>query len=387
MAKRSFDVVLTASAALLLVAAAPVRARGQGVDQSLTQALARRADQRLRALQKEADALAAQERTLLGDLRRLELDREMKAEALHKATAEYDGVSAELTAIESRIQRLEGEEQAERPGLRARLVEMYKLGQGRYLRLLLSTSDMRQIMQASRAVAVLAEQDRRRIEEHQKTIKALDAARTTLQARLDDATRLRDEARRAEVAAARAAAARDALIKDVDQRRDLNAQLTAELQASQQKLQRALGGLGSGDAAAAAPTALPLRPFQGDLPWPAEGAVRYRFGSTAGRRGAASNGIEIAAAEGASVRAVHEGVVAFAGPFAGFGNLVIIDHGGKAFSLYGNLQEMAVERGARVGRGDRVGTVGVSPAGPAGLYFELRVDGQPVDPLQWLGKR
>jgi murein hydrolase activator len=55
--------------------------------------------------------------------------------------------------------------------------------------------------------------------------------------------------------------------------------------------------------------------------------------------------------------------------------------------LYGNLGEVAVARGARVDQGQELGTVGISPAGSAGLYFELRVDGRPVDPLQWLRKR
>jgi septal ring factor EnvC (AmiA/AmiB activator) len=85
--------------------------------------------------------------------------------------------------------------------------------------------------------------------------------------------------------------------------------------------------------------------------------------------------------------AVHDGVVAFAGIFAGFGNLVILEHGSRAFSLYGDLLTITVKMGARVERGQTVGSVGPTPSGSDGLYFELRVDGQPVDPLQWLKKR
>jgi len=79
--------------------------------------------------------------------------------------------------------------------------------------------------------------------------------------------------------------------------------------------------------------------------------------------------------------------VAYAEPFAGFGNLVIIDHGSQVFSVYGDLLEVLVKRGAHVDRGQPVGTVGTAAAGTAGLYFELRVDGRPVDPLQWLKRR
>jgi len=84
------------------------------------------------------------------------------------------------------------------------------------------------------------------------------------------------------------------------------------------------------------------------------------------------------------VRAVHGGVVAFAAPFSGFGTLVILDHGGGAFTIYGHLAEARVERGTRVSRAGVVGTVGLAPAGSAALYFEVRVDGRPADPLQWL---
>jgi septal ring factor EnvC (AmiA/AmiB activator) len=87
------------------------------------------------------------------------------------------------------------------------------------------------------------------------------------------------------------------------------------------------------------------------------------------------------------VSAVHGGVVAFADNFSGFGNLVILDHGGQSFTLYGYLLDIAVKKGAAVEAGQRVGTVGFTLAGPAGLYFEMRVDGQPVDPLQWFKRQ
>jgi septal ring factor EnvC (AmiA/AmiB activator) len=79
--------------------------------------------------------------------------------------------------------------------------------------------------------------------------------------------------------------------------------------------------------------------------------------------------------------------VAFAGPFAGFGNLVILDHGGKAFSVYGYLDRVDVVKGARVPRGQVLGGAGTTPSGLDAVYFELRIDGRAVDPLQWLKGR
>ena len=70
-----------------------------------------------------------------------------------------------------------------------------------------------------------------------------------------------------------------------------------------------------------------------------------RFGTVVQR-----NGILIAAAEGTSARAVHEGRVAFADPFAGFGNLVILEHGEGDYSIYGHLRSVGVKRGDTVQR-------------------------------------
>ena len=66
---------------------------------------------------------------------------------------------------------------------------------------------------------------------------------------------------------------------------------------------------------------------------------------------------------------------------------MILDHGSQTFSLYGDLLEPAVKKGDRIDRGQRVGSVGPTSTGATGLYFELRIDGRPVDPLQWLKRK
>jgi len=345
-----------------------------------TEALARRAADRLRSLQQEADRLTSDENTLLGDLRTLEIAREIKVAELQQAAAAADEAARELASVNDAVSRLEQEDVSERPQLRARIVELYKLGQGRYLRLLLSTSNMRDVGQASRMVAAVAKLDRDRVQAHERTLKELRASRTALEDKTRRLAAARTDAERARAQADKAVAARNDLIAGIDRERDLNAQLTGELVSAQQKLQTTLRALTPASADAAV---LPIRPFRGDLDWPVQGAVRQPFGRPApGKPG--TNGIEIAAEDGTEVHAVHDGTVAFAGPFAGFGNLVIVQHEPDAFSLYGNLSDTAVQRGAHVDRGQTLGSVGASSTGPPGLYFEMRVGGQAVDPLQWL---
>jgi septal ring factor EnvC (AmiA/AmiB activator) len=373
---------------LVLLLSVAASSAAQQDDRARTEALAKTTSERLKALNQEADRLASEARTLLGDLRRLELERQIKDEEFRQAKADEERVAADLGALDLELAHLEAEEQAERPGLRARLVELYKLGQGGYLRLFLSTTEARSVGQASRMVAAIARRDRDRIAAHQKRVDELKRAGVALEERRAQLASLRATAERAQVAARAALQKHETLIQDIDRRRDLNAQLSGELLSTQQRLQATLRDMPSNASnPAAAPANLPLTAFRGELDWPAAGPLRHRFGQTGAAAGSSPNGIEITTVVGTPIRVVHDGTVAFADTFSGYGKLVIVDHGNQAFSLYGHLLDISVARGARVSQGDPVGTAGFALLGVAGLYFELRVDGQPVDPLQWLKKR
>ena len=346
----------------------------------------RRASERLRALQAEAEQLLAAEKTLLVELRRLEVERSIRLEEQRDAEARLAAVTGELQRITVHLEALEQAHARQVPELSARLVEIYKLGSGGYLRLLLNVDDLREMGRAYRTVAALASVDRERVRAHQSTLTSLREARREIETRQTSAAALRAEARAAAAAAAQALEARSALVARIDAQRDLNAQLAGELDVARTKLADTLSTLSPG-----APPALPFRPFRGALDWPVAGRPVARFGtvppSSAGAA-ARRNGIDIAAADGSVAHAVHEGTVAFAGPFTGFGTLVIVDHGARAYTLYGYLASLAVTKGARVEKGAAVGTVGRPPAGGApALYFEVRIDGQPTDPLQWLKPR
>ena len=81
---------------------------------------------------------------------------------------------------------------------------------------------------------------------------------------------------------------------------------------------------------------------------------------------------------------MHEGTVAFADAFAGYGNLVIVEHGDRSYSLYGYLARWKRRHGqTELSTGRCSGRAGGTPAVYPALYFELRIDGEAVDPLQW----
>jgi murein hydrolase activator len=355
---------------------------GIGAQAQAPAAALTRAEQRIRELQLEADRMAAQTGTLLGELRKLHVEREIRAEAVTKADAELAVVTTALADTTIRVNALEAQRIAGTPGVRERLVEIYKRGRGGYVGLLLAAEDLRALGRMTRGVTAVARLDRLRVDEHRRTVRAARDAIAELETRKAALARAQDEAVKARRALDVAVAAHNRRLDELDARRDLAAQYVGELQSAAADLQRQVAGLPSDS-----PATLPLTPFRGALDWPVNGRIVSRFGTgTADRFGTAitRNGIEIAVTEAQQVRAVHGGTVAFAAPFVGYGTLVILDHGSNAFTLYGHLVEAFVAVGARVERGSTVGRAGQNPAGQPVAYFEVRIDGRPVDPIQWL---
>ena len=122
-------------------------------------------------------------------------------------------------------------------------------------------------------------------------------------------------------------------------------------------------------------------------PWPIRGSLAGRFGQTRPDTGDVWRGILINASAGAPVKAVASGQVVFANWVRGFGNLIIVDHGGGYMSVYGYNQSLSKGVGDTVKTGQvvaRAGSTGgqVEPA----VYFEIRQGSRPVDPLQWLAQ-
>jgi murein hydrolase activator len=366
---------------LLLIFVAPALIAQDSAD-------VQRITNRIRALQREAERLAGESRTLVGDLRQREIDRDIKAAQLKQAQAVMAEAEQALQTTTTRLSDLEVQRINQLPDLKTQLVDIYKRGRSGYARMLFSASDLREFARATRAVGALSAINEQRVEDHRKTLEAMRAERAAFEQKAKELQAKTAEARRAKSAADGAVASASELIRQIDSRRDLTAQYVGELQDAYSKVQQQVVAL-SAEKPAAEPVAVPLRPFQGALDWPVQGRIAGFFGQASNRLGggAVRNGVEIAAEEDAPVRAVHGGTVGFAGPFTGFGTLVILDHGSNAYSLYGYLASTSLQQGQTVDTGAEVGRVGLAPAGPPTLYFEMRIDGRSVNPVQWLKPR
>lgn len=128
-------------------------------------------------------------------------------------------------------------------------------------------------------------------------------------------------------------------------------------------------------------------PKVGGLGWPLSGNLLARFGGKL-PDGRNSTGVLIGAPSGSTVTAVADGSVVFSEWMTGYGLILIVDHGNGYMSLYAHNDSLLRDTGDRVKRGDAVAKVGSSGGqGLPALYFELRRNGQPVDPSTWLQRQ
>lgn len=124
--------------------------------------------------------------------------------------------------------------------------------------------------------------------------------------------------------------------------------------------------------------------LKGKLRLPVRGDVTNRFGANRADSGISWKGLFIRANEGAEVKSVASGRVVFSDWLRGFGNLIIVDHGSGYMSLYGNNQAVLKQAGDNVRSGDAIAYVGNSGGNETnGLYYELRRQSKPFDPLSW----
>ncbi len=132
----------------------------------------------------------------------------------------------------------------------------------------------------------------------------------------------------------------------------------------------------------------PFAQLKGKLAFPVKGEITNRFGATRPDSTVQWKGLFLRTASGQAVKAVAAGRVVFADWLRGFGNLLIVDHGNGFMSLYGNNETLYKQVGAELHGGDTIAAVGNSGGNEeSGLYFELRHESKPIDPLKWLATK
>ena len=390
-----------AALALALAVLAVVPAAAQTRRDDPLQAEQRKLQQTQKQLKEEKECAAAaraRETSLLAELEEIERRLATKKAEAARLEARIKKAQADVQMFRGEIGRLERQRAGQVAALAGRLRVMYRVhAQGGALPVILSGEDPVTRAVAVRHLASLAALDARLIQEYRVTSERLADRKGKEEAQQLELASLHEEAKREQAEVDREVAKRRVILAKVRDERAYHERMVGELteashrleafirelQAKQKRLARIPPPKGGIE-----PPGVGFGALKGRLPWPTEGRIVTGFGAQVHPRFGTRtfrNGVDIEAAVGREVLAVHGGHVIYTGWFKGYGNLIIVDHGNEYYTLYAHIADIEAKEGEDVRQGQRIGTVGDtgSLAGPR-LYFEVRYQGKPQDPEQWL---
>jgi len=352
------------------------------------------------AVEREIQKLQSQTESTLRDLDSIDLDLRLAAHRFDEAELEFKETTRRLDATIKDMQATRDKIEATRPRVLKSLAALSKLGELSYARLLFSLDDPADILRGYRYVSRIASADGDQIRAFKASLVQLSALEEQLKRRTAQNLETRRRLNEARGYLSARKQTKETRIEEIVRERRLQEELADEYQTREAELLRLLGEAGevSGAGESVQPSLQPVDPFPGDqplrnrrgeLPWPVGGALVRRFGVERdpqfGTR-TIQQGVEIDAFPEVEVHAVHAGRVVFADQFVGYGMLVIIDHGHREHTLYGRLGELRVAPGAVVQEGSLLGLLPNTRVTGSGLHFEVRVQGKPEDPEDWLKK-
>jgi len=329
----------------------------------------------------EASLASLDERAedLSSRLRRTELQLALQQNRLAEAGAAYAVAEGELVESEQRVAELLENLEELRNRLRTRLVGLYQLGGQGYLRLLLAVEPGSDPLVVLRQLRFLLRRDAATLRSYREVRKSLEDEQAERERKRVEAESWLASERERQAELDRLRHEQGRLLAEVESRRETLASRSQELQDKARRLENLIALLYAESATVEPGT--PIQEFRGVLDWPIDGEVIVGFGPREDPRYGTQiphNGIELETEPGEPVRVVFSGKVLFADPFEGFGYTAVVQHPDRVFTLYAGLRELSVSKGDVLSLGDRVGSAGAS------LYFEVRVESRPEDPLQWL---
>ena len=363
----------------LAVAAAPASAQDRQEElDSLREEIE---DSRERVTSHEAD-----ERALLEQLE--DVDRRLTDVIRERDAARRDVGAAQerVDALAPELDRARQDLAQTQRALSARAVALYRGGEIGPVRVLFSSDSLPELLTRASVLRVLVRHDATLVARHADERDRLEA----VEAREREALEVRRVADERLAGHARALQAERAekgtILTRVRQDRTTERQLLLELEQAAQALEETIRTLGS--RASSGGVGEGFRERKGELAPPVNAGVVERFGRVVDPEFQTStfrSGVDFGAEAGDRVRTIAAGVVRFAGWFRGYGRIVIVDHGDGFHTISGHLDEIHVTVGTPVEEGEVVGTVGETGSlyGPS-LCFELRQNGEPVDPVPWL---
>lgn len=332
------------------------------------------------------DSAKGQQSQLQKELKQSEIVVGKTASKIRNVANKIDQTQTKLKQLEATRRQLLNSQHQQEQRLAYQIRAAYSIGRQEYLKVLLNQEQPDQVARALTYYGYFNRARTEQIEAYRETLTQLQ----TTEADIDQENQvLQQEKQQLEEKRAALSASkqkRQQVLLQLEGNIQNKDQELAKLLADRKRLEELLEAVKKTLAELKIPvSSAPITQLKGRLPWPAHGNIVRRFGSKDSASSASWNGVLIAASEGAEVTAVHSGRVVFADWLRGFGLLIIIDHGNGYMSLYGHNQTLYKETGDWVASNQVIASVGDSGGRKnAGLYFEIRHNGQPQNPQHWI---
>lgn len=334
-------------------------------------------------------------------LRRADAEVASAGRALAEAESRLQATTEQLRELSSQRTALAARVQGHRTQLAALLRNSHAQGSQSALKLLLSQDDLSDTQRVLAYSRYLQQQQMRLLatinadlQQAQVLEEQVQAQQTVLLAQRDEQRRLnanllnRRRSQQAEVARISATQSQlesrqQSLQRDVRALETVLANLRAQASRAQAQAQRRPPAATRPGATSPPPRGNAGAQVAAGM-WPLSGRMIRRYGASLGD-GRRSTGVLIEAANGTPVSAVADGKVVYSDWMTGYGMILIVDHGNGYMTLYAHNESLLSDTGSRVRRGETIARVGSSGGqGQPALYFEVRRNGQPVDPASWL---
>jgi len=331
----------------------------------------------------------AESGNLSQDLDRLDVELRNVERLEKKSSRQLSELSGQLDEKRKDLSQLEKQMAQTDDLVRQRLVVMYKSGDVGLIRALLSESESpRDITEKYAFLSRMVRHDQELLSRYRQQSLEHHAAVEQLEGLRKKQSAIVLRRRKEQETLHRAKKSKNVLLAEVKQDAELLETMLKELRAKAARLNDLVKKLETEQTQSYTGSLEGLLPQKGRLLWPVNGKLRVGFGTS--RHGdlgtlIESHGFDIEADVGTPVNAVAAGKIIFAKSLRGYGNLMIVDHGQKYYTLYAHMSRFTKKIGESVAAGDVIAYSGFD--GRDAVYFEVRQGGKPLDPADWLRKR
>jgi len=360
-------------------------------------------ENRKKAIEQELEHLKQEETDYEKSLKKIEKLLDTAEKELQAAKTSYDNTLKQIEKLEEELEIEQNKLDLQLIILKNRLKKFYKYNNITYLSVLLESKDFSQFLNRYRYLGCILKDDADIIKQVKEQVEFVKKQKDSLENKKEITKLLEQEIEKEKENIEISAEAKSKYIAKIEEEKKKQLAILEELEKSsaqimeiielayqerekaRQAQQQAQSKKAGAEATRKEPT---LQPKKGIFQLPLQGSIISNYGQQRQPESNAyvfNSGIDISAPLGEAVRGASFGTVIYIGNVKGYGEIIILDHGGNVVTLYAHLSKVLIKMNDQVSKGQIIGQVGTSGGVPSPrLHFEVRVEGKPVNPFDWL---